>query len=72
MYIINDLSDEETVGTFYGKELQKQIQKEFSIEKVIKKKGAKLYVKLKGFDDSFNSCIDTKMLLHKISQYFAK
>ena len=40
MYInvINDLNGEETVGTFYEKELQKTNQKEFRIEKVIKKK----------------------------------
>ena len=31
---------------------------EFRIEKVIKKKGNKLYVKWKGFDNSFNSWAD--------------
>ena len=41
-------------------ESQKEIQKEFRIEKVIKKKGSKLYAKSKGFDDSFNSWIDKK------------
>ena len=30
-YIINDLNGEETVGTFYEKELQKTIQNEFRI-----------------------------------------
>ena len=60
IYVINDLNDEETLGTFYGKESQKEIQKEFRIEKVIKKKGSKLYAKSKGFDDSFNSWIDKK------------
>ena len=30
------------------------------IEKVIKKKGDKLYVKWRGYDNSFNSCIDKK------------
>ena len=34
-YIINDLSSEEIVGSFYEKELQKTNQKEFKIEKVI-------------------------------------
>ena len=38
-------------------------QKEFRIEKVIKKKGNKLYVKWKGYDNSFNSWIDKKDLL---------
>ena len=44
-YIINDLNSEEITGTFYEKELQKTNQKEFRIEKVLKKKGDKLYVK---------------------------
>ena len=44
-YIIDDLNDEEITGTFYEKELQKIDQQEFRIEKVIKKKGDKLYVK---------------------------
>ena len=36
-YVINDLSSEEFSETFYEKELQKTNQKEFRIEKVIKK-----------------------------------
>ena len=44
-YAINDLNGEEIIGTFYEKELQKTNQKEFRIEKVIKRKGDKLYVK---------------------------
>ena len=59
-YAINDLNGEETVRTFYEKELQKANQKEFRIEKVIKKKGDKLYVKCKGYDNSLNSWIDKK------------
>ena len=43
-YVINNLNGEEVFGTFYEKELQKINQKEFRIEKVIKKKGNKLYV----------------------------
>ena len=62
-YIINDLNDEEIVGTFFEKELQKTNQEEFRIEKVIKKKGNKLYVKWKGYDNSFNSWIDKKELV---------
>ena len=48
-YVINDLNGEEIIGTFYEKDLQKTNQKEFRIEKVIKKKGNKLYVKWKGY-----------------------
>ena len=44
-YSISDLNGEEIVGSFYEKELQKTNQKDFRIEKVIKKKGDKLYVK---------------------------
>ena len=43
--VISDLKGEEIVGTFYKKELQKTNQKEFRVEKVIKRKGDKLYVK---------------------------
>ena len=42
---INDLNGKEIIGTFYEKELQKTNKKEFRIEKVLQKKGDKLYVK---------------------------
>ena len=41
----------------------KRIIKEFRIEKVIKRKGDKLYVKWKGYDISFNNWIDKKDLV---------
>ena len=63
LMIIDDLNGEEITRTFYGKELQKIDQQEFRIEKVIKKKGDKLYVKWKGYDNSFNSSIDKKDLV---------
>ena len=59
-HVINELNGEETIGTFYEKELQKANQEIFRIEKVIKKKGDKLYVKQKEYDNSFNSWIDKK------------
>ena len=58
IYVINDLNGEEITGTFYEKELQKTNQKEFRIEKVIKRKEDKLHVKWKDYDNSFNSWID--------------
>ena len=61
-YVINYLNGEKIIGTFYEKEVQKINQQEFRIEKVIKKKGNKLYVKWKGYDNSFNSWIDKKRL----------
>ena len=57
-YEINGSNSEKIVGSFYEKELQKTDQKEFRIEKVIRRKGDKLYVKWKGYDNSFNSCIN--------------
>ena len=46
-YEINDLNGEKILGSFYEKELQKTDQKEFRIEKVIKRKGNKLYINWK-------------------------
>ena len=85
-HVINNLNGEEIIGTFYEKELQKTNQQEFRIEKVIRTKGDKVYVKCKGYDNSFNSEIDKKdfvwfyrLQLHwmqfrriKMSQYFPK
>ena len=62
-YVISDLNGEEIIGSFYEKELQKTNQKEFRIEKIIKRKGSKLYVKWKGYSISFNSWIDKKDLI---------
>ena len=59
-YLINNLNGEKIQGSFYVKELQKNNQNEFRMEKVIKKKGDKLYVKWKGYDNSFNGWIDKK------------
>ena len=49
----------------------KKNQEELRIEKVIKKKGDKLYVKRKRYN-SFNSWIDKKSCYIKMSQYFTK
>ena len=43
-FIISDLNEEEIVGIFYEKELQKINQKEFWVEKVIKRKKAINYM----------------------------
>ena len=57
-HVINDINGEEIIGEFYGKELQKTNQEWCGVKKVIKKKGNKLYVRSKGYDNSFNSWID--------------
>ena len=59
-YVIKDLNGKEIVEKFYEKEFQKTSQTKFGIEKVIKKKEDKLYVKWKGYDSLFNSWINKK------------
>ena len=50
-YVTSDLKGEEIVETFYKNELQKSKSK---------RKGDRLYLKCKGYDNSFNSWIDEK------------
>ena len=59
-YVISELNGEEIVGMFYEKELEKKNKKEIRVGKVIKRKGDKLYVKWKGYTNSFKSWIDKK------------
>ena len=59
-YVISDLNGGEITESFYEKELRKTNQNEYRIKKVIKRKGDKLYVQWKGYDNSFNSLIDKK------------
>ena len=59
-YVISDLKREKIVQVFFEKELQKTNQKEFRVEKVMRRKGKKLCVKWKGYISSFNSWIDKK------------
>ena len=42
------MNDEECAGSFYEKELQKSSQEKFRIEKILKRKGDKFFVKWKG------------------------
>ena len=62
-YAIRDLNGEEITGSFYEKELQSTDQQKFRIDKILKRKGDKLYVKWKGYDNSFNSWINKKDIL---------
>ena len=61
-YVVSDLSGEEITGSIYEKEWQNTSQKETRIEKLLKRKDDKLYVKWKGYD-LFNSWIDKKDLI---------
>ena len=59
-YVVSGLNGEEITGTFYDKESQKTSQKELWIEKIIKRKEDKLFVKWKGYDNSISSWINKK------------
>ena len=48
---------------------KKTNQKEFRIEKVLKRKGDKLYVKWKGCDNSFNNWINKKDYLFSYTTF---
>ena len=62
-YVVSDLNGEEITESFYEKQLQKTSQEKLRIEKVLKRKGDKSYVKWKGYDNSFNSWINEKDLV---------
>ena len=50
--------------------MQKTNQKDFRIEEVIKRKGNKLYVKWKGYNNSFDRWIDKKDLINEWSIFY--
>ena len=60
-HVISNLNREKIDGTFYKKELQKTNQKVFWVEKVIKRKDNKLYVKWKDNGTFFSSWTDKKV-----------
>ena len=60
--MVSDLNDGKVVGSFNEKELQKTSKEKFWIKKILKRKGDKLYVRWKGYDDLINSWIDKKDL----------
>ena len=68
-HVINDNNVEEIVRTFNENQMQKENQKEFRTEKVIKRKGDKLYFKWKGYNKLFNSWIDKKDY-YLMSEYY--
>ena len=54
------LMDKKLLKHFRKTNSKKKKQKEYRIEKVIKRKDDKLYVKWKGYDNSLNGWIDKK------------
>ena len=61
-YAISELNSEPINGSFFENELQQTSREKFRIENLLKRKGDKLYVKWKGYDNSFNSWINKKDL----------
>ena len=60
-YYLKDLNNEKLKGTFYQQELQKTDMKKddlYTIEKILKTKGNKIYVKWRGYSSDFNSWIN--------------
>ena len=59
-YQLKDMNDEITKGIFYEKELQltKNTTGEYIVEKVLKVKGNKMYVKWRGYNNNFNSWVN--------------
>ena len=61
-YAISELNGEPINGSFFENELQQTSREKFRIENLLKRKGDKLYVKWKGYDNSFSSWINKKDL----------
>jgi hypothetical protein len=58
-YYLKDSNGEEIKGTFYEQEMQKTKHPDvLLVEKVLRKKGDKVYVKWRGFDSSHNSWVN--------------
>ena len=62
-YVVSALNGQLITGSFYEKKLQKTSQEKLRIGKVLKRKSDKLYLKWKGYDNSFNSWINEKDLV---------
>lgn len=63
-YLLEDNTGNEIVGGFYETEIQKVMYPDLIlIEKIIRKKGNKVYVKWLGFDKSHNSWVNKKDVL---------
>ena len=61
--VINDLNGEQITGSFFlWKIIAKKYSRKIRIEKVLKRKDDKLYIKWKGYDNRLNSLVDKKDL----------
>ena len=62
-YYLKDLNNMRLQGTFYEQELQKTKQDDlYTIEKILKTNKDKIFVKWRGYDNSFNSWINKNMV----------
>ena len=64
-YKVTDYNGEEIQGSFCEQELQKTLQDVLRIEKVLRRKEDKSLVKWMEYPKSFNSWIDTKVIVGK-------
>lgn len=63
-YHLSDLNDSEIRGCFYEHELQKTQNKDiYLIERIVRRRGNKFFVKWLGFSDKENSWIDSRDLV---------
>lgn len=63
-YLLEDLQGRPISGGFYEEELQKTKNPDvYLVEKVMRKRGKKVYIKWLGLDDSHNSWIDSDNIL---------
>ena len=68
-YLIEDINEAKHFGKFYEKELQKINQTDFRIEKIIRRKGDRLSIKWKGYDNSLTVGLIKKIFLYKMSYF---
>ena len=66
-YVIEGFDGEEIVRTFYENKLQRSNQTKVRVEKVIRRKGGKLYIKWKVYDNSLTVGLIKDIVLYKMS-----
>ncbi|XP_066600147.1 uncharacterized protein [Prorops nasuta] len=66
-YLLQDLSNNDIKGAFYEQELSEVKDKNvYLVEKILRKKGNKVFVKWLGFDKSHNSWIDKDNVFYSL------
>jgi len=71
IYLLEDYHGKSVAGTFYEHELHRATHPDvYLVEKVLRRKGDKVYIKWLGFDGSLNSWIYKTMSFDKILIFF--